>query len=101
MTDHGEGFADLLGRYLVRAGLTQKELANKIGVHRNTLVKWLNRSSPPESRGQVLQLADELSLTKEERKAFIQAAGFSLERWPTDESQLNSTIELTHQRSYF
>jgi transcriptional regulator with XRE-family HTH domain len=84
MRHNGEDFAELLGRYLVRAGLTQQELANKIGVHRNTIVKWINRTSWPESRGQVLRLADELSLSKEERKALVQAAGFSLERWPTE-----------------
>ncbi len=77
-------FADLLDCYLQRAGFTQQELANKINVHRNTLVKWLTRSSRPESREQVLRLADELFLNEEERKGFIQAAGFSLERWPTE-----------------
>src|SRR5512135_2935663 len=84
MRHNGEDFAELLGRYLVRGGPTQQELANKIGVHRNTIVKWINRTSWPESRGQVLRLADELSLSKPERKALIQAAGFSLERWPTE-----------------
>jgi transcriptional regulator with XRE-family HTH domain len=84
MKDRGEDFADLLGRFRVQAGFTQQELANKVGVHRNTIVKWENRTSWPESRGQVICLADELSLPKEERKAFIQAARFSVERWPTE-----------------
>src|SRR5260370_9645659 len=84
MKAHEEDFADQLGYYLTITGLTQHELANKIGVHRNTIVKWMNRTSRPESRGQVLRLADELSLSKEERKACVQAAGFSLERWPTE-----------------
>ncbi len=84
MKDQGEDFADQLGRYLLRAGFTQQELADKIGMHRNTIVKWMNRNSLPTHRGQVLQLAVELSLLKEERKAFLQAARFSLERWPTE-----------------
>jgi tetratricopeptide (TPR) repeat protein len=85
MRDHEEDFASLLGYYLVRMGLTQRELANKIGMHRNTIVKWINRTSWPTSRGQVLRLADELSLTKQERRDFIQAAGFPLEWWwPTE-----------------
>ena len=84
MRDHEESFADQLGRYLVRAGFTQQELANKIGMHRNTIVKWMNRTSLPTSRGQVLRIADELVLVKEERKALLQAARFSLERWPTE-----------------
>ncbi len=84
MKEYGEDFAEQLGRYLVRAGFTQQELANKIGMHRNTIVNWINRTSPPTSLGQVLRIADELLLSKEEQKAFIQAAGFSLERWPTE-----------------
>ena len=85
MKDYEEDFADLLGRYRVRAGLKQQELAHNIGVHRNTIVKWENRTSisQPDSRGQVLLLADELILSKEERKALIQAARFPVERWPT------------------
>jgi tetratricopeptide (TPR) repeat protein/transcriptional regulator with XRE-family HTH domain len=79
-----EDFADLLGRYLDQMGFTQQELANKIGVHRNTIVNWLNRTSQPPRRGQVLRLADELALPKQERKVLIQTAGFSLERWPTE-----------------
>src|SRR4051794_1568988 len=84
MEEFNEDFADQLGRYLARMGFTQQELAHKIGVHRNTIVKWMNRTSWPSSRGQVLRLADELSLSKRERKDFIQAAGFSLDRWPTE-----------------
>jgi len=84
MKTEREDFADLLGHYLGRVGFTQQELANKIGMHRNTIVKWLNRTSVPTHRGQVLRLADELALGKEERKALLQTAGFSLDRWPTE-----------------
>ena len=62
MNESCEDFADQLGRYLVRVGFTQQELAHKIGMHRNTVVKWMNWTSRPMSRGQVLRLADELSL---------------------------------------
>jgi tetratricopeptide (TPR) repeat protein/transcriptional regulator with XRE-family HTH domain len=83
--DNEDTFADLLGRYRARAGLTQQELANEIGVHRNTVAKWENRTSlKPDSRGQVLRLTKALSLSKGECKAFIQATGFSVERWPTE-----------------
>ena len=84
MVNHREDFASQLGRHLTRAGLTQQELAHKMEVHRNTIVNWMNRSSKPTSRSQVLRLADKLSLSKEERKALIQAADFSVERWPTE-----------------
>ncbi|HEU5383068.1 MAG TPA: helix-turn-helix transcriptional regulator [Ktedonobacteraceae bacterium] len=81
--DDEDTFADLLGRYRTDAGLTQNELAAKIGMSRNTIVKWENRTSRPK-RGQVLRLAKALFLPKEKLKAFIQAAGFSVERWPTE-----------------
>src|SRR5437870_3470646 len=84
MKESSEDFADQLGRCLARAGFSQQELAHKIGMHRNTIVHWMNRTSVPTRRGQVLRLADELFLVKEERKALLQAAGFSLERWPTE-----------------
>jgi transcriptional regulator with XRE-family HTH domain len=84
MKESSEDFADQLGRYLGRAGFSQQELAHKIGMHRNTIVNWMNRTSVPTRRGQVLRLADELFLVKEERKALLQASGFSLERWPTE-----------------
>src|SRR6266496_1549752 len=82
MKDQSEDFAGQLGRYLFRVGLNDKELANKIGLHRNTIVKWKNRTSQkPASRGLVLRVADELILSKEEREAFVQAAGFPIEQW--------------------
>lgn len=84
MTESREDFAEQLGRYLERAGFTQQGLANKIGMHRNTIVKWLNRTRWPTSRGQVLRVADELFLSKQERKALLQAARFSVEQWPTE-----------------
>jgi len=85
MKNHGEDFADQLGRYRVKAGLTQQELATKISVHRRTIDNWENRASWPQSRGQVLRLADELYIdNQQDRKAFLLAAGFSVERWPTE-----------------
>jgi tetratricopeptide (TPR) repeat protein len=84
MEEYNEDFADQLGRYVARMGFTQQELANKIGMHRNTIVKWMTRASWPTRRGQVLRLADELSLTKQERKALLQAARFPLDQWPTE-----------------
>jgi tetratricopeptide (TPR) repeat protein/transcriptional regulator with XRE-family HTH domain len=95
MKEPPKDFADQLGYYLVRAGFTQQELAHKIGMHRNTVVKWMNRTSKPTSRGQVLRIADELSLVKEERKALLQAARFSVEQWPTE------LWTVPHQRDMF
>ena len=77
-------FMELLGQYRTRCGWTQDELAMKIGVHRNTVVSWENGSKRPQLRGVVLRLADELLLSQEERKAFLEVAGFSIEHWRAD-----------------
>jgi tetratricopeptide (TPR) repeat protein len=85
MKNQSEDFASLLGYYRTRAGLTQEKLGRKIGVHRNTIDKWERRIIIRlQSRGQVLRLADELILSKEERKVLIQAAGFPIKQWPTE-----------------
>jgi tetratricopeptide (TPR) repeat protein len=77
-------FGELLGLYRTRCGWSQSELALKIGVHRNTIASWENGDRNPQSRGEVFRLADELLLSKEERKALLNAAGFSVEHWPAD-----------------
>lgn len=73
-------FGKLLVMYRGRCGWSQSELAEKIGVHRNTIVSWESGTIP--SRGVVLRLADELLLSQEERNAFLKAIGFSVEQWP-------------------
>ena len=81
MTDRVK-FAALLVEYRGRFGWSQSELAEKIGVHRNTIASWESGTIP--SRGVILRLSEELLLSKEERKAFLEAAGFSVEHWPAD-----------------
>jgi len=93
MKDHEETFTDLLGRFRTRAGITQQELAIKLGIHRNTIVKWENGSSLPQSRGQILRLADELLLNKEEREALFLAAQFSPEPSVNTEQALQNAVE--------
>jgi len=77
-------FRELLGMHRTRCGWSQNELGMKIGVHRNTIASWENGDRSPQSRGEVLRLAEELLLSKEERQAFLKAAGLSIEHWPAD-----------------
>jgi DNA-binding XRE family transcriptional regulator len=77
-------FRELVGLYRTRCGWSQSELGMKIGVHRNTIAAWESGDRSPQSRGEVLRLADELLLSKEERKEFLKAAGLSVEHWPAD-----------------
>jgi tetratricopeptide (TPR) repeat protein/transcriptional regulator with XRE-family HTH domain len=77
-------FSELLGLYRTRCGWSQGELGTKIGVHRNTIASWESGDRHPQSRGEILRLADELQLSKEERNGFLKATGLSEERWPAD-----------------
>lgn len=75
-------FAALLVEYRGRCGWSQGELAVKVGVHRNTIASWETGTIP--SRGIVLRLADELLLSKEERKGLLEAAGMKDKHWPAE-----------------
>ena len=83
-------FGTLLGDYRARCGWSQEELAKKVGVSRNAIVLWERHergrqtNTHPRSREVVLRLADELLLSKEERKGFLEAAGMSIEHWPAE-----------------
>jgi transcriptional regulator with XRE-family HTH domain len=75
-------FAELLLKYRGRYQWSQSELAEKIGSHRNTIASWESGTIP--SREMVFRLVDELQLLKEERREFLEVAGFSIEHWPAN-----------------
>jgi len=75
-------FAALLVEYRGRCGWSQSELGIKVGDHRNTIASWESGVIP--SRDKVFRLVDELQLFKEERREFLDVAGFSIEHWPAD-----------------
>jgi tetratricopeptide (TPR) repeat protein/transcriptional regulator with XRE-family HTH domain len=79
-----ESFGSLLGRYRNDYGWSQNDLAKKVGVSRGSIALWESGERHPQFRGEVLRLADELHLSKEERKAFFLAANFTVERWPVE-----------------
>lgn len=69
-------FGERLKQFRVRAGLEQHELANDIGVHRNTISKWENNYFLPDSPERVLDLAKALTLDEAETDSMLIAANY-------------------------
>ena len=73
-------FAELLTLYMDRTGIRDAELARRIPVSRQTLVRWKEGvTSRPRYREDVIRCAELLRLTDEERDDLLLAAGFSPE----------------------
>ena len=73
-------FAELLTSYMERTGIRDAELARRIPVSRQTLVRWKEGvTSRPRYREDVIRCAELLRLTVEETDGLLLAAGFSPE----------------------
>ena len=70
-------FSDLLSEYIHRVGVSDTELARRLGVSRQTIFRWREgRTSRPRHREDVLDLSAKLRLSSEERDALLIAGGF-------------------------
>lgn len=70
-------FSQLLQQYVERAGISDAELARRLGVSRQTVFRWREgETQRPRHREDVLRLAATLRLATEERDALLTAAGF-------------------------
>ena len=73
-------FAELLTSYMERTGIRDAELARRIPVSRQTLVRWKEGvTSRPRYREDVIRCAELLRLTEAETDELLLAAGFSPE----------------------
>ena len=72
-------FGELLKGFRQRAGLTQGQLADRLGVHRNSIGDWERSAYVPNTPEMVHDLADALSLSPLERDQLLRAA-----QYPTD-----------------
>jgi len=86
------GVGVLLKRYREIKDLLQKEVAQRLGVHRNTVGNWekddppvegeyeysTNKKKPPVSREDILRLESALRLTEAETDLLLFAASYSL-----------------------
>ena len=69
-----QSFGDLLKTYRKRHRLTQKHLAQQLGVHMNTVSSWELGTYLPATRGLVLELARCLALSELETRQLLEAS---------------------------
>jgi transcriptional regulator with XRE-family HTH domain len=74
LTNDTGPFGVLLKTFRRRRHLTQQQLANAVGVHRNAVGRWEQGSFLPESRAMVLELAKQLSLNESETRRLLEAS---------------------------
>lgn len=67
-------FGTLLKTYRKRKRLTQQQLAQRIGVHANTVSSWELGTYLPATHGMVLELARHLTLDESETRRFLEAS---------------------------
>ena len=67
-------FGALLNTFRKRACFTQQVLAEIIGVHRRTLVRWEQGDALPGSKALVLELGRYLKLDNQETRQFLEAS---------------------------
>jgi tetratricopeptide (TPR) repeat protein/transcriptional regulator with XRE-family HTH domain len=68
------GFGELLKTFRKRQRLTQKHLAQQLGVHSNTVSSWELGSFLPATRGLVLELARHLALNELETRQLLETS---------------------------
>lgn len=76
-------FGELLSSHISRSGISDADLARRIGVSRPTLIRWKEGvTTRPRYREDVLSCAEVLRLTPEERDELLVAADFDPEAPP-------------------
>ena len=72
-----KSFAQQLSEHIQRIGVSDAELARRLGVSRQTIFRWREgETQRPRRREDVLILADKLRLSEDERDRLMLAAGF-------------------------
>ena len=78
-------FGELLTSHVSRSGISDSDLARRIGVSRATLIRWKEGlTARPRYREDVLRCAEVLRLTPEERDELLRAADFEPEPSPPE-----------------
>ncbi len=78
-------FGEILTSHINRSGISDSDLARRVGVSRATLIRWKEGlTARPRYREDVLRCAEELRLTPEERDELLIAADFEPEAPPVE-----------------
>ena len=85
-------FAEQLTGHIDRVGISDADLARRIGVSRLTLIRWKEGvTSRPRYREDVLRCAEILRLTPEERDELLVSAEFQPEGGPPEPAEPQAT----------
>ena len=76
-----DSFGEVLHTFRTRTKIHQQQLADRLGVHRNTIGAWERGDRLPESRGIVLELANQLHLDQQETRQLLEASLMTLTRY--------------------
>jgi len=72
-----KSFSEQLSEYVLRVGVSDAELARRLGVSRQTVFRWREGlTRRPRRREDVLEISSRLRLSPAERDALLLAAGF-------------------------
>ena len=98
-------FGDVLRDFRMRKHISQRTLAEKMGVHRNTIWSWEQGNYLPDSKSMVLELANQLGLNEAEIRQLLEASLTALSPHWSVPYQRNAfftgreaLIEMLHQR---
>ena len=67
-------FGETLKFFRKQQGMTQKQLAAKIGVHVNTIWAWERGDYLPQTKGFILEIANQLGLSDFETRQLLEAS---------------------------
>ncbi len=75
-----QSFGEILRAYRKRKRMTQKQLAQLLDTHANTISSWELGTYLPQTRGLVLELARHLGLNDQETRQLLEASLTALSR---------------------
>ncbi|MFA9406951.1 MAG: helix-turn-helix domain-containing protein [Anaerolineales bacterium] len=90
-----KSFSEQLSSYTERTGISDSELARRLGVSRQTVFRWREgQSRGPRDKDDVLRLAKILQLSPDEMDTLLLSAGFAPEEsWSGPEAAQDASIE--------